>query len=144
MAKPTRRILVVSDLHVGSTVGLWPGRHRIEGGGTYEANKFQRWLYRCWRDLIDSVDDSPILVINGDIIQGLNHRDGQLISSNISDQTAAAQTLLQPLVAKCSRLLVIRGTEWHEGKASEDVELLAKSLGAEADPDAGQYTRWEL
>jgi hypothetical protein len=139
-------ILVISDLHVGSTVGLWPGEHPIEGGGIYRANKYQQWLLACWQDLIERVQriKPSTIVINGDIIQGANFKDGQLITSQISKQVEAAEVLLRPLLDKRRRLFVIRGTEWHEGKSSDHIEGLAKVLGAVPDPDTGQYSRWEL
>ena len=73
------RILVFSDTHVGSTVGLWPGAHRVEGGGEYLANKYQLWLRDCWTEMLDEVkafDKPPMVVMNGDPIQGVNYRDG--------------------------------------------------------------------
>jgi len=55
MSRRPKRIVVMSDLHVGSTVGLWPGRHPIEGGGIYEANRFQQWLLECWHAAVEEI-----------------------------------------------------------------------------------------
>jgi len=141
------RLAWFSDLHVGSTVGLWPGKHRIEGGGTYEANAYQKWLYECWQDAVAEIQslDGPVIgVLNGDVIQGVNMRDGQLITNKIDIQVQAAQKLLAPLIERFDKFYMIRGTEWHEGKASEHVEILGQLLGAEPDPASGQYSRWEM
>ena len=142
-----RRVVVVSDLHVGSTVGLWPGRHAIEGGGIYEANVFQQWLLKCWHATVDEIQSmrpKPILVLNGEPIQGVNMRDGQLVTPNKNIQVDAAYTLLEPAVSTARRFYQIRGTEWHDGKASEDVEQLARLLGAMPNPATGMWTWWEL
>ncbi len=146
MAAKPRRIVVVSDLHCGSVMGLCPPKIQIEGGGYYQANKYQQWLYRCWQDMAADIKqlDRPILVINGDAIQGVSHKDGQLIGSELSLQVEIAAELLRPVVADCSRVFFLRGTEWHEGKVSENVEYLAQSLGAEKKASTGQYTRSEL
>jgi hypothetical protein len=141
------RIVVISDLHVGSTVGLWPGRHRLEGGGVYESNVYQKWLYECWQmalDEITKIRPKPIVVLNGDELQGVNMRDGQLVTNKIDIQVDAALTLLEPLRKAASRLYVIRGTEWHVGKSAEHVEHLARQLGAVRDPATDQWSWWEL
>ena len=138
-----RRVAVVDDLHCGSTVGLWPGKHRIEGGGSYEANGPQQWLYKCWKHGSREMRKADTIVLNGDLIQGVNARDGQLIGSTVAAQVDAAYTLLAP-VCEGKRVYVIRGTEWHDGKAAENVEMLAKRLGAIPDPETGQSSWWEL
>lgn len=145
-ARPECQVLLVSDLHVGSTVGLWPGRHRVEGGGTYEANTYQQWLYRCWLKLLEEARGMgrPIVILNGDAIQGVNTRDGQLVTNNIDAQVSAALTLLKPLREAAGVFYLIRGTEWHEGKASEFLGSLGDQLHAVIDPDTGQSTWWEL
>ncbi len=147
METHTPHILVIADLHVGSTVGLWPQRHPVEGGGVYEVSKYQAWLLKCWKDLLAYVGglaEKPVLVICGDVIQGVSPKDGQLVSNKPDVQADAAEKLLRPLVNNCSRLYCIRGTEFHEGKSSENVEGLAKALGAIPHHTTGQYTRWEL
>jgi hypothetical protein len=147
VAKLLSRTVVVSDLHVGSTVGLWPGRHPVEGGGIYEANVFQQWLLKCWQAAVAEIvamRPRPILVINGDPVQGVNMRDGQLITNKIDIQIAAAQALLEPICKVAIKRYFVRGTEWHEGKAAEYVELLAQRLNAVKDPSSGQWSWWEL
>ena len=147
MARVRHNYVVLSDLHVGSTVGLWPGRHQIEGGGVYEANEAQQWLGACWADCCERVRKlrpKPVVVLNGDAIQGVNYRDGQIIGATVGAQVRAAKTLLEPIADAARKLYVVRGTEWHDGKAAEDLETLARELGAEPDPASGQASRWEL
>ncbi len=142
-----RRFVILSDGHVGSTVGLWPGSHAIEGGGEYSCNRFQTWLHECWQEMIEEVGHlrpKPVIVYNGDPLQGVNARDGQLVTNQISVQVQAALELYRPLRKLARRWFQVRGTEWHEGKASEFVELMAMQLDAERDPASGQYSWWEL
>jgi len=142
-----RRVVVLSDLHVGSTVGLWPGAHRVEGGGEYTANVYQLWLLKCWQEMLAEVRamrPKPVVVVNGDAIQGVNYRDGQLITNKTDVQVEAALQLLQPLRACAREFYMVRGTEWHEGKSAEFVEGLAKRLDARVDPASGQNTWWEI
>lgn len=145
MAK--NRVVVFSDLHVGSVVGLWAEGQLLEGGGLYVPNKFQQWLGECWQHTVDEIKrmrPKPIVVLGGDVIQGVNMKDGQLVTPNKSIQVGAAFKLLKPIARAARKFYLIRGTEWHEGKASEDVEILAEMLGAVPNPATGQYTWWEL
>lgn len=142
-----RSVVFFSDTHVGSTVGLWPGVHRVEGGGEYAANEYQRWLMACWQEMVAEVrrlEPKPVVVLNGDSIQGVNVRDGQLVTANVSVQQKAALTLLTPIREEAAAFYMIRGTEWHDGKAADNVELLAQSLDTVVDPATGQHTWWEL
>lgn len=141
------RVVVFSDLHVGSVVGLWAEGQPLEGGGLYMPNKFQRWLLECWQHTVDEIRrmrPKPIVVANGDIIQGTNPRDGQLVTSNKGIQVGAAFKLLEPVARVARKFYLIRGSEWHEGKAAEDVEILGEMLGAVPNESTGQYTWWEL
>lgn len=140
-------VVVFSDLHVGSVVGLWPGKHPIEGGGEYEVNVFQKWLHACWHEAMKEIAQlrpKPVVVLNGDMLQGTNPRDGQLVTTKVDIQVWAATTLLEPARETAEKMYVIRGTEWHEGKAAEFLEFLAAGLDVEKDPASGQYTWWEL
>lgn len=146
-ARSIERLVILSDTHVGSTVGLWPGAHAIEGGGEYSANEYQRWLLKCWQEMISEIasfEHKPTIVMNGDPVQGTSYRDGQLITNKTDIQQRAAEEMFKPLRALAARWFQVRGTEWHEGKAAEHVELLAKALDAERDPSSGQWTWWEL
>jgi hypothetical protein len=134
---------VLSDGHVG----LWPGSHPVEGGGEYSANKYQLWLAECWQAMLDEVASfrpRPIVVFNGDPIQGVNARDGQLITNKVDIQVRAALAVYLPLRRLATHWYQVRGTEWHEGKSAEFVELLAGQLGATPDPASGQASWWEL
>jgi hypothetical protein len=142
-----QRVVVLSDLHVGSTVGLWPGEHPIEGGGLYKANKYQQWLLECWQQMVDELAHMrprPVVVLNGDEIQGVNMRDGQLITNKIDIQVEAALRLLEPVRRAARAMYLVRGTEWHVGKAAEHVETLGRLLNTKRDPGSGQWSWWEL
>jgi hypothetical protein len=51
MKTTNRLILVLSDLHVGSTVGLWPADFLSNEGNPIGQNHFQKWLWKCWQDM---------------------------------------------------------------------------------------------
>ena len=139
------RIVVVADLHVGSVHALWPPKQRLPGGGYYEPNKGQQFLYKCWRDATRRIRrlNPEIVLLLGDAIQGKSIRDGQLVSNRSDVQVAGALKLLRPIREKCHRFYMVKGTPWHEGKDGEDLGLLAEALGAWIQPQTGEYSWWE-
>src|SRR5437016_5515701 len=97
-----QQIVVISDLHVGSTAGLWPSDYISSEGVPIGQNKFQTYLWTWWLDLCKKIKelDNPIIVLNGDIIQGVNMRDGQLTAASHNDQQRAAKSCLDRLPKK--------------------------------------------
>jgi len=140
-------LVFFSDLHVGSSVGLWPDTFPVDEGGTYRGSPAQRWLLRCYQDALKEVQalDGPVIVVvNGDPIQGVHARDAQLVTSRWDVQAKACGVLLAPLAARADKFYMVRGTEWHEGRAAEHSEGLAEGLGAVKHPTTLARTWWEL
>lgn len=135
-------IVVLSDLHIGSTVGLWPVNFKTQEGHNIGQNEFQRWLWKCWIDLTlvqlpKYIGNDPYaVVLNGDIIEGIHHRTLQVMTANTTDQTNAAKQVLEPLAKQASRLFMVKGTEVH----TKDREIsLGEALKAEQDKSTGQH-----
>jgi len=140
------KIAVISDMHTGSTVGLSPPNFPIADGGYVRQNAGQQWLYAQWQDAMERIIDAKpdVGVILGDMIQGSHQKDGQLVTNRLDLQAAAAHILVEPFADAVGTLYIIRGTEWHEGAASENINALAKLLGAEPSPVTGQHSWWQL
>lgn len=142
MSSEIKVAVVLSDLHFGSTVGLWPSDFVSQEGVPIGQNKFQKWLWKCWLDLHDVqlpkfIGDSPYaLFLNGDIIEGLHHRTMQVMTANATDQVTASQSVLGPIALEAKKIFVIKGTEVH----TKDREIsLGAALGAEKDTSTGQH-----
>ena len=143
---------VVSDLHCGSRLGLYPCGSAItlDDGGTYlpsipQQRIWSLWL-EYWREWIPRVSrgDPLCVVVNGDAIDGTNSRDTTQISRNPQDQQRIARACLEPVLeAAKGRLYVIRGTSWHTGDSGHCEETLAESVGAIKNED-GRYSRYDL
>jgi hypothetical protein len=133
--------LVVSDLHIGSTVGLWPESYTAIEGHTILPNKFQQWLWTCWLDMqkwsstIIGNDEYEV-IINGDLVEGQHHRTLQIMTADVGDQSAAVQQVLEPFISKAVRTHVILGTECH---TRNDEMRIGRVLGASKDPSTGQH-----
>jgi hypothetical protein len=149
-----RNLVVISDTHCGCRVGLCPPEPQpLDGGGSYQASKFQLKVWSYWRQFWDEwvpevTRGEPFdLVHNGDAIDGVHHRSTTQISQDIEDQVQLAARCLQPLVdgvkARGGTYYHIRGTEAHVGQSGVYEERLAKQLGAKPNEE-GQYARFDL
>ena len=113
-------LVVVSDLHCGSDVGLAPPMVSIKSGNviSHGKNAVQEWLWLCWSDMILRVneivgDDSFALLINGDATEGIHHRDSAVIAATIEEHVAIAEECLKPLTDRAQHIMVTLGTECH-------------------------------
>lgn len=139
-----KHLIILSDLHINSTVALSQSQVPLDDGGTYQMSKSQRWLYECFKDFYKAVEDlegEKILVLNGDVIDLNKHSKHQLITSNASVVVEHALSILRGYTL--DRLYVVRGTEAHVGPVGEYEELLARRLNATPN-DSGNYTHWSL
>jgi hypothetical protein len=141
MQNETKLIVVISDLHCGSSVGLIPPVFdELDDGPALTQNAPQQWLWKQWRDFWDrwipsvTGDDAWSLVINGDATEGVHHRSVQVHPDEIV-HWRIANHVLAPLVPMAHRMFMVRGTECHTGNMETD---LAYRLGCEQSPDG----RW--
>lgn len=149
-----RTLIVVSDTHCGCRLGLLdPGGIRVDGGGLYKPSPFQVKMWSFWREFWDdwvpevTRGEAYDLIHNGDAIDGVHHRSTTQISHNLQDQQRIAETVLEPVVARCLKsggtYYHIRGTEAHVGPSGEYEERLARQLGAKPNGE-GQHARFDL
>lgn len=123
----------VSDLHCGSRVGLMPPEVLLDDGNviTHGENKVQIFLWEkwllFWQMVAEIVKDDPfILLINGDIIEGIHHGSQDVVASKKREHSRIAQEVIRPIAARAFDTLLIKGTECHVGDVEMDV---AAALG---------------
>lgn len=131
-------ILVVGDIHAGSTVGLMPPDFLLAEGQIITHNVIQKHLWSCWTDLTQSrlpdlLDgDGYDLLLAGDLVEGVHHKTVQVISSNKFDHSECAIEILRPVAEQAKKTYILKGTEVHTGSA----ELaIGKALKAVKNPD---------
>jgi hypothetical protein len=140
MKTKSKLLMTLSDLHVGSTVGLWPSDFVSNEGNPIGQNKFQKWLWSCWSDMqgwakeVIGNDDFD-LVINGDIVDGIHHKTLQVMTPDLGDQTSAVKRILGDLAINAANLHLIKGTESHT--TTQEIHV-GRALGASKDPITGQ------
>ena len=95
-----RHLIVVSDLHVNSHLGLWHPDFN-DDGGQKGLNKFQKTLWKWWGGFcykVERLKGYKILVLNGDIVQGIHpKRDTELRTLDPAIQNEAASAVVMEL-----------------------------------------------
>jgi len=141
MAKPLQALLVVSDLHCGSTVGLCPPMCPLIDDGGWILNEVQDDIWDKWtafsRWACDHLKGTRWgLVVNGDAIEGVHHGCKQIVHADPGVHARIAVEVLKPLAAKASAVYITKGTGAHVGHMSENG--IGEALGAVRHPDTGQ------
>lgn len=144
MKSTSKLVLCISDLHVGSTVGLWPKGFVSNEGNEIGQNKFQEWLWECWEDMLCWAQktigkDAFDVVVNGDLVDGIHHKTLQVMTPDPSDQTDAVKQVLGFLAESCAKLHIIKGTECH---SRNDEIRIGRALGATKCQATGQHA-WD-
>ena len=143
-----RLLVVVSDQHVGSTIGLLRPGYSTAEGNEIGLNDGQRWLWEAWERMRADVrkvigKSDAALILNGDATEGVHHGTTQVVSNDPADHLGAAIYTLTPLAEMFGKVYVTRGTECHthgmEGK-------LGAAIGAEKCPATGNRAadEWHL
>ena len=146
-----KNVIVISDTHCGDRMGLMPPKVTLDEGNVVVQSKMQAevwkmWLYfwRVWVPKVTKGEDF-VIVVNGDIVDGVHHGSTTTVTGNMKDQRSiAVQCMKLPLSnPKCVGLYMIRGTEVHVGHSGEDEETIAETLKAIPDEN-GNHSRYEL
>jgi hypothetical protein len=139
-----RLVVVLADIHSGSTMSLIPPGFETHEGNVIRPNAVQLWLWECWLDAqrwVGSVTagDPYALVLNGDLIEGDHHGTKQIFSKSIGDHVSCAEQVLAPLAAVADHTFIVAGTECHTGTHEE---TLGKILGSVKNPDTNRHS-WD-
>ena len=139
-------VTVISDTHCNSELGLCPpGPIDLDGGGKYTPRPEQDRMWEWWEDFIAQRPKASkhILVVNGDVVEGIHSRSKQIISDSIAFQTDLAVRCLRPIARGVSKMYFMKGTPYHVGAGAEQENLVAAHFKAEKS-DSGDRTFSEL
>ncbi len=136
--KPRRiyRIGVVSDLHVGSIYGLMPPGFETSAGSVASLNIGQRYLWDCWTDARKRIGKLDALILNGDVIDGRQSRQGgsEFALPMLEDQSEAAVRSMRYFTATSGnrnvQIFCLQGTTYHDEEAGREMEVVAQRLSA--------------
>ena len=147
----------MSDLHCGGSTAVCPPTISLDDGGEYRASKAQRWLWDCWLDYWQQVDQARrsrkaelVVIFNGDLVEGLHHGTTQVLSGNPNAQAAVLDACIRvPLSLNPDKLVIVRGTEAHVGQSASAEERIATGLKKDkrpiiTDPETGTASWWHF
>jgi predicted phosphodiesterase len=128
---PVKKILIVSDLHVGSNVAIMPDEVFIEPSDKQreqriESNPLQKAIFNEWLEMLDTVGRVDACFDLGDNIEGANYksRGFELWTSNLHQQCNTAADLLG--MVKTNRYYGVQGSYYHVGEnVSSDLAVLS-------------------
>lgn len=119
-------------MHINSTVALCAPNVELDDGGTYHLSRTQSWLWRCWSEFTDECAALPgrkIVCIKGDLGElDTKRRSVQLITANKATILKMIHRTIEPIYQIADAVIVIRGTQAHEGKGSWLEEAIASDL----------------
>lgn len=152
MKEKINNLIVVSDLHMGCRLGLFPSDYALplDDGGTYAPSRLQKivwsWWEEFWEEWVPDVTrgEPYSVVLNGDIVDGGSHHGNVThISANPEDERRLALHVLRPIAEKAVRIYAVRGTGAHTGPSGCNEDSIAREIGAVRDGD-GRFARWRL
>lgn len=153
-------VVVVSDTHCGSRLGLFPPdgieiKNGQDKGNKVSPSPFQSWMtekwYEFWSVFVpEATEGEPFdIVLNGDLIDGRHHQQDSLITNDLSEQVEIAVASFDPVFAlpciskRLRRIFMVDGTEAHCGLANENQKFLAARWPVKPD-EGGNAVRREL
>jgi hypothetical protein len=145
-----KTLLIVSDTHSNSTVGLAKPSIQLDDGDKVSASIPRRWLFHTFEDILDRTKKRAIEyrselygLINGDAVE-LDSKDRslQVITRNQTEAVKTASEVFEPMFAMCRGVYVMRGTEAHVGKQAQAEEALAQNFtNTIRNEETGNYSR---
>lgn len=115
------KILLLSDLHVGSKWGLWPPNFKAKSARTNEIedipqNAVNKAIWKHWQTMIEKIrkEKPDCIILNGDLIEGDQRKEkGRgLVTPELFQQTAACIRILQTLPKV--PMYFTAGTDYHQ------------------------------
>jgi hypothetical protein len=142
-------LLIISDCHINSSVGLCQPALQLDDGGSYSPSKTQRWINDCWAQMIDTVTQMRlgrlITVFNGDICEGdTKRRTYQVISRNPANILSHAADVIDPIAKMSDKLYFVRGTEAHVGKSAWYEEQMGRDFSGAKEPSTKARSWYHL
>lgn len=130
------QLIIVSDLHVGSKIGLMPPTVELDDGNVVSYNKVQKqawdfWTRKFWPEVAERAKTRETrVVLNGDLIDGgRHHNTNQVWSNDDLEQIEVAADILKDIAAKYP-VHVTRGTPAHVQSSAAADEAIAREIGA--------------
>lgn len=142
-------IAVISDLHIGSTVALFPDRYALPDGQILRASTAQKWILGNWNNFWSEFHGiratRKAIIVNGEFCEGVHHSTPQIVGTAELMEEIAVE-VMRPHVAKVDELFVVKGSGAHSKPGGFSDEAVARELGAKRCPSFGTRSsyRWRI
>lgn len=137
----TQRVMVISDTHAGSRVGLTPPGWMFRKGETFKLSEQRGYISEMQEEMWDwftkttsDVGPVDILIHVGDAIDGKAGKDKStdLITASLIEQVEIAEEVIDVIDYRSAYM--VYGTPYHTAGDGEDFEsILARNIGAVID-----------
>jgi hypothetical protein len=134
-----KRVLILSDLHAGSMVGLtppgWWVPEKHTGASRTKRNKFARAQRECWafyESSLKKYGPFDVLLVNGDMIDGTGWRSGgtEQITTDREEQCEMAAYALRKPLSSGTKIVCTYGTASHTGTEEDWENIVSGDIGA--------------
>ena len=126
------KIVIISDLHVGSIFAPFPPDFKTKEGNRVGLNKGQMKLFKDFLKFKKEIKEfnPDIILLLGDLVQGYNPKEfGQLVMPcDLVDQAEAVVYLLQDICEK-KMIFGVPGTLYHKGVEFHPEKVIVEKLG---------------
>lgn len=133
MPKKRRRVLVLSDFHCGSVIGLTPPEFddKTEPELKPQLWNMRRIIWNFFADTVDRMGKIDLLIFNGDAIDGKGEASGgtELLTADRNIQVEMAIAAINHVGAE--KTLMSFGTAYHTGKREDWEDGVADGVGAD-------------
>lgn len=131
-------LLTISDTHFGSDVALMPpaGSFKLHDQALNTQNPLQKIMWDLFQDHLQkalaTINGEPfLLILNGDLTEGIHHRSDEISSAKLDDQHRAAKYALFPVAqaanASGGGVVLTMGTDCHTLRGEHSI---GQQLGA--------------
>lgn len=146
-----KTLLVVSDTHCNSVIGLGKPTVDLDDGSQVSASVARRWLLGTFEDILEQAEKKRngdlYGILNGDIIEtdAKQRHATELITRNNEEARQATIDVLEPFFNLCKSVYVTRGTEAHVGEQAQWEESVASNFdNVIRNPDTGRASWYHL
>lgn len=120
---PSKRVLVLSDLHCGASAGLTPPKWQFE-----ELALLQVPLWNWYKAEVQKIGPVDMLVVNGDMVDGEGKKETlDQITTDVGKQIKMAIACLE--IVKAKQIVMTYGTPFHTVGSFDYEEPIAEHFG---------------
>jgi len=145
-----KTLIVISDTHSNSTVGLAKTNIQLDDGDKVAAGTVRRWLWYRYEEILAQIKQEArgdiYGVVNGDAVElDAKNRSVQTITRNNQEAIDIASETLEPFFSMCKGVYVTRGTEAHTGPSAQAEEAIAGNFSNTIkNEETGNYSWWNV